>query len=213
MKNIADVIKHAESDQLFWDFYEEAENAQEDAKNTVPGRIIDFLLNDRNDRNEAARTIGLLTTFAARRSLVCWFFYCENESPLFVANSLERYWVDCWPEITHIDESWLAKTKPSENGNLIIDCRWQDTYSASSAVAHAARFAKNQVPHDAIISLSHACIAFQISPTGSSVKFIDWLVNIAVPCAFEGNYMPSEKMFAMADFDFPLIMKNVRSDR
>lgn len=212
IKNIIDVVKRAELDQLNWDFYEDAEDAQEYAKtSTVPGRIVEFLISEINDKNEVDRTMGLLTTFAAKRSLACWFLYCEGEFPLIVANSLEKYWVEYSPDIRHIDEAWLDITEPTENGYPIIDCRWQDTHAASSAVAHAARFAKSQLPHDAIISLSHAFIAFDISPVGSYVKFVDWLINIAAPCAFERKYMPSEKMYAMADFDFPLVMKKVRS--
>lgn len=61
----------------------------------------------------------------------------------------------------------------TENGSLIYDCRRQDMHSASRAVTHAARYAKHQSPHDAVISLAYAFIAFDIFPVGSYVNYID----------------------------------------
>ncbi|KAA0140884.1 hypothetical protein FYZ48_06325 [Gimesia chilikensis] len=211
-QHITEIIKQAELEKLNWDFYEDAEDVEEYArKKTIPGRIVSFIFDEAKEISDAEKIIGLLTTFASRRCLVCWFLYCKNEFPLFVANSLEKYWLEFGPNRQIIDDSWLEITEPTENGSPIYDCRRQDTHSASSAVAHAARYAKKRSPHDAVISLSHAFIAFDISPIGSYVNYIDWLVNVAVPSAFDLEYMPPEKMFVMADFEIPSIMKNVVS--
>ncbi len=209
VKILAEVIHQADLEHLNWDFYEDADDAQEYAREkTVPGRIVDFILNEYKNQNDAVRVTGLLTTFASRRSLVCWFHYCKNELPLSVANSLEKYWVNSWPDRSIIDELWLEIVEPAENGNPIIDCRRQDTISASSAVAHAARFAKKQNLHDAITSLSHAFNAIDVSPVGSYVPYLDWFVKIAYPCAVEGRIMSSKNMYAFADFYFPEEMRN-----
>lgn len=203
VNEIASIIEKAEAEGLFWDFYEDAENVSESSQNTIPGRLVEYLYELGPDIESANRTIGFLTTYAARRSLSCWFVYCIDRRPLAAANGLMDFWLSTNPDSRAIDPEWFQEIQPTTaDGARILDCRWGDTFSASSAVTHAARFAAAHSPLDAITALSHAFIAFDVSPLAPD-KFELWLSDIAYPCARARKRMSLEEQFALAAFDIP----------
>jgi len=205
MQDLRLVIEEAVGADLPWDFYEDGDEVAERAWQTVPGRIVAHLLASPPGWETAERIIGLLTAFAARRSLACWFAYCEEELPLSIAERLVEKWLPPQEGRGAVEEAWLVETPPRENGIAITDCRRSDTGAASSAVAHAARFAKARVALDAITSLSHAFIAFDA--TGRGRRFVEWLVGYAAPAAREGRALSAEEQFALADFAIPPVMR------
>lgn len=201
-------LELAEQDNLTWDFYEDHEDARQHALNTVPGRVVTALFREIDDVDLAARTVGLLSAFAARRSLACWFVYCADEYPLGIANQVIDYWVYPRGNRVVISPEWTTCRWPTDKEGPIVDCRSQETVAASEAVSSAAKFALTGDSHAAILALSLPHVAFDVSPIGHSNDFAAWLIHVAAKVAFAGREMSAEEQFALADFEFPPAMIN-----
>ncbi len=184
-----------------WEFYEPDATLEDVARSTVPGRLLTHLLED-----YSANAVGLLIAYTSRRSLAAWFEYCVDVSPLRISNRLINYWLG--GQIDEIDKAWTKEIPPTENGQLIQDCRWYDTSSASSSVAHAAKFARTRDLLDAIVSLSHANVTFESSPIGSSDVFRNWLGRYAIPDAISIRPMSYSDSVALADYRIPEAMRS-----
>lgn len=209
MHRLSRIVEQGIAEKTRWDFYEDAETAAEDALETVPGRLITGFYESTHDLAAVEHMLGLLTTYAARRSLVCWFAYCDDTKPLWIANRLVDFWTGDDRHPQFIEEAWTEEIAPAEKGIPIVDCRWCDTFSASSAVTNAAKFARTRSRLDAITSLSDSNEAFNQSPIGSVRPFREWLMQIAIPAAAERRALSAQEQFALADFRVPEIFAQV----
>jgi hypothetical protein len=208
--NLAFVVSRAKKDCISWDYHPSMANADWAIENCGAALFISEFSKLCTGSVSATVSLGLLIAFAARRSLVCWFVYCEATHPLMVVDQVIEYWLDLAAGSSaprQIDESWLVPATPKRNGREIVDCRWQDTHSASAAVASAARFAKWGERSDATACLSAAHCAWDISPAGGPDGFEQWLVNVAAPCAIDRRRMTVTEQFAYADFVIPEVMR------
>jgi hypothetical protein len=194
------LIETLEAEGLNWDFYEVDATLEEVRENTVSGQVV-----ARVESLGGPRAAGLLTAFAARRSLACWFVYCADLRPLEIADAVIEHWVIF--QNTTLPKSWSKPIKPMEGNKPIVDCRYSDTASASSAVAHAAKYAGDRNLLDAITSLSHAVGAFDCSPIGSTYVFEKWLLDYAIPIAMQGRAMTEYEAFADADSEWPIQLR------
>lgn len=195
-KSYLNKIRTLEKAGNAWDFFEDADDAVERAKDTVSGIIASDIKSQFGEK-----VLGLCISFAAKRSLVCWFEYCTDMTPLKNINSLIDLWLADKEESTPIE--WTKEVEPKENGTPIVDCRYSDTSSASSSVAHAARYARFKDIHFATIAISHAMIAFETSPVGSEQTpdlFSEWLCRYSVPLALEHRDLVVDELFELADF-------------
>lgn len=211
-QEISAIIKQAEEEGLYWDYWKKHEDPVEFSKRTIPGRIVYHLYDSITDPVTVARTVGLMVSFVARRSLTCWYVYCDDESQLHRINHVVGHWLDMDEKFKQIDPDWFTPLEPMEDGVSIVDCRWQDTLGASSAVANAALFAVSRDPLDAIVSLSDAESAFDVSPAtvGKEFDIGKWLVEYVVPCAYAGRDMTYEEDFAFNDFTVPYLMHRLK---
>jgi hypothetical protein len=196
MIEIKGAIETLESNDLRWDFYEDGAVLEEVCEETVPGQLL-----RRVHAYGGSCAVGLSIAFAAKRGLACWFLYCSDVRPLETVNQTIERWVR--PRIAVLPCLSTEIVQPTENGIRIVDCRQCDTSSASSAVAHAARFANDMKLLDAITSLSHAYEAFNCSPIGSARHFKSWLEDYAIPIAIEGRPMTTVEANAYADYSLP----------
>lgn len=208
------LIKQAEEEELYWDFWKDHEEPIEFSKRTISGRIVYHLLNSISDRKTAERTVGLLVSFVARRALTCWFVYCDDEEPLRRINHVIGHWLKLDEKFQLINPDWFTPMEPMEDFQSIRDCRRQDTFGASSAVANAALYASSRDPLDAIVSLSDAECAFCVSPatTRGDFEIGKWLAEYVVPCACAGRDMTYEEDFAFNDFTVPYPMHRMKRD-
>lgn len=186
-----------------WEFNENAEDAEEQAKDCLPGRLVCYLYDLFDDKAKAIRAIGLLTAFNVRRSLACWFLYCINERPRNIAFSMVEFWLSPDADVSLIDESWLNKTVAIDaHGGLIQDCRSQDTDFVNGAIALATKFALERKLVDAIDALCWAWSAWELSPAGGYDHDLDiWSYKVAAPCAAEMREMTSEEQLAFGNLD------------
>lgn len=192
MLDFSTIISDAEASGLPWDFYEDAEDVSIQCVQTVPGQLIAALRNEAGPDFE--QSIGLLAAYAARRSLICWFVYCESHRPLVVSDRTLQYWFSSEPD--ELPGDFHLPENPFCQGEPIRDCRLTDTASASSAVAHAARYTRTRSLLDAITALSHAYIAHSTSPLTRAADFVTWICHTAGPCSIRRERMTFEQEFA-----------------
>jgi hypothetical protein len=190
------LIESLQADGLNWDFYEPVATLESVRESTISGQVVSRL-----ESLGGPRAVGLMTAFAARRSLVCWFVYCTDGRPLEIADAVIEHWLVSQNEM--MPKSWTEEIRPMEGHKQIVDCRYSDTAQASSAVAHAAKYARDRDLLAAITSLAHAEGSFDCSPVGSTIVFAKWLVDYAIPIALAGRAMTEVEFFADADFQRP----------
>lgn len=127
--------------------------------------------------------LARLAMFAARRALPCWELYCDRNTPHAAIEAIEN-----WLVRGEAPNSWQALSEPDPptyRGKLIIDCRYCDTSFAAAAAADAVRFIISKEPLIATSAISYADGAFDRSPLGKGDNFRNWLVDIAVPAAYQ----------------------------
>lgn len=189
MLNVQSVIERAESKGYHWDFYEDAPDLDSASRSTVPGMIVDAM----REHCSTDRPIGLLTCLIAAKSMPAWFEYCDSETPLKRLRLVLAAWAD-GGDLTILPEDWQTECVPYDrNGSRIRDCRYTDTSSVSSAVAHAVAFLNTRRYSDAVISISHAYVAADVSPAMAVSDFEKWIVSYAVPVALGGGEVTLEQ--------------------
>lgn len=197
--NLSKIIDDAIRLGYAWDFFEEADDVESANLQTVPGEIVTQM----QRKGISDQAVGLLSAYAAKRSLACWFNYCQDTAPLSIINTVIDYWF-CNPEnIFTINEKLFVPVIPMENGEEIRDCRRTDTLSASSAVANCVSYACHRSQIFAITAISHSHIAFESCPDASSRRFEEWLTSVAFPQALALRRLTSAQQWAMADFKVP----------
>lgn len=143
--------------------------------------------------------LAWLSMFAARRALPCWDLYCDGRAPHEAVLAV-REWL-----LTGVaPRNWKPHTKPglpAYRGKRIVDCRECDTGSAASSAAQAARFAASRDPFNAVCALSDAHTAFDQSLLGRSEEFDRWLLDVAVPAAYDCRELTSEERVAFRWYD------------
>lgn len=120
--------------------------------------------------------------FAARRALPCWELYCDRNTPHVAVEAIKNWLLWSTPN------SWQALSEqppPSYRGNLIEDCRYCDTSCVAASVASAVRFIISSKPLIAMSAISYADGAFDQSPLGSCDNLRNWIVDIAIPAAYQ----------------------------
>jgi hypothetical protein len=102
------------------------------------------------------------------------------------------------------DANWddlSVAAAPSHKGIPITDCRFSDTSCAAEAAAHAVLFIRGSDIDDAYRSTVYADMAFDQSPFAESDHFREWLLDFAVPAAFEGREMTSDERESLREYD------------
>jgi len=148
---------------------------------------------------EARQRLAWLSMFAARRALPCWELYCDGEQPIRTVAALES-----WLVAGKLPRSWAAFTEPALPrflGLRIDDCRECDTAAAADSAAWAARFASSGDLTYAVGALVQADGAFDESPLGRREQFRRWLVEVAVPAAWDCRELSRDERKAFRDFD------------
>lgn len=140
-----------------------------------------------------------LAFFAARRALTCWGLYCDGDGPRraveAVGRSLDGGGADApWDGLS-------VAAAPSYKGHPIVDCRSCDTSCAAEAAAHAALFVRGGDTDDAYRCCVYADMAFDQSPLGEGDHFREWLLDVAVPAAYEGREMTASEREALREYD------------
>jgi hypothetical protein len=197
------LIDTLRSEGLNWGFYEDGAKLEDVRENSVSGQVISRL-----NEMGGPRAVGLLIAFAARRSLACWFLYCTDTRLAEIAEDVIQHWLIFQNGTLPI--SATIPIQPMEGDEPIVDCRFSDTSAASSAVAHAAKYARDRNLLDAMISLSHARSSFNNSPVGSVFAFDKWLIDYAIPIALQGREMTEQEAFANADYEPPVQLRRQR---
>ena len=131
--------------------------------------------------------LGWLVYFVARRTLPCWELSCDVSRPRDIVDSLGRHLRDGEP----IDWTDAETATPSPYD----DCRFSDTQSASDAVADAAHYVHHKDPLSAIYCISSADLAYAHVLTED--QFRRWLIEIAVPAAFDKREMELHQLQAL----------------
>jgi hypothetical protein len=197
---------------LDWDFDDESETVEEDYKLSVPGKIVDCIYNSIEDKTAAIRSIGLLSTYAAMRSLMCWFLYCDNKTPLLTCLKLENYWLNEYPLSNGLDDSLCEEVELIDReGDRIVDCRVADTSSVARAVSSAALFALNKSLYHVAYSLSCVDNAFNQSPADCVYTFEKWFFDVAIPITMQGRALTNDELFALAENSIPEDVLNSRN--
>jgi hypothetical protein len=143
--------------------------------------------------------LARLALFAARRALTCWELYCDGDGPRRAVEAVGRYL-----EGGGADEDWddlAVAATPSYKGHPIGDCRFCDTSCAAESAAHAALVVRGGDTDDAYRCLAYADMAFDQSPLGEGDHFREWLLDVAVPAAFEGREMTASEREALREYD------------
>lgn len=155
-------------------------------------------LGDSEPADVARRRLARLAFFAARRALTCWELYCDEDGPLRALEAVER-WLDGRDEDASWDDLTIAAA-PAYRRSPITDCRFCDTSCAAEAAAHAARLIRGGDIDDAYQCVGYADMAFDQSPLGEEDHFREWLLDHAVPVAFEDREMTATEREALRDY-------------
>lgn len=156
-------------------------------------------LGESGPEDVARRRLARLALFAARRALVCWELYCDEDRPRRAVDAVARH-LDgevanaSWNELSIADA-------PAYRGCPITDCRFCDTSCAAESAAHAALFARGGGIDDAYQCLGYADMAFDQSPLCEEDQFRDWLLDFAVPAAFEDWQMTETEQESLREYD------------
>jgi hypothetical protein len=148
---------------------------------------------------DSQRRLGWLGMFAARRALPCWELYCDSDHPIQTVDTVQH-----WLVTGESPESWAPFTQyvaPRFRGQRIVDCRECDASCAAGAATASARFASTGDVSDVITALIEADDAFDQSPLGAKDEFRRWLVEVAVPAAWESRELLPNEQRAFRDFD------------
>lgn len=148
---------------------------------------------------DARRRLAWLSMFVARRALPCWELYCDGEQPIRTVAALE-----IWLVAGKLPRSWDDFTEealPRFLGLRIDDCRECDTGAAAYSAALAAQFASSGDVSCAVGALVQADGAFDESPLGRREQFHRWLVEVAVPAAWDCRELSPDERRAFRDFD------------
>jgi hypothetical protein len=143
--------------------------------------------------------LARLAFFAARRALTCWELYCDGDGPRRAVEAVGR-----WIGDEEVNADWddlSVAAAPAYRGVPISDCRFCDTSCAAEAAAHAALFVRGGDIDDAYRCCVYADMAFDQSPFGESDHFREWLLDLAVPAAFEGREMTASEREALREYD------------
>lgn len=136
--------------------------------------------------------LGWLSMFAARRALPCWELYCDGNGPLDAVIAVRNFL------LTRAEpRTWKNFTKvalPAYKGKRIADCRECDTGCAAESAAQCAKFIATHDLVHAVSGLSAAYMAFDQSPLGKLDEFDRWLLNVAVPAAYDCRELTAEEM-------------------
>ena len=133
---------------------------------------------------EARRRLGRLVFFAARRALTCWELYCDSDGPRRAVEAVGHD-LDGGRKIEPGDDLCIA-VAPAYRGDPIDDCRFCDTSCASQSAAHAAYYLARGDIRDVYDCVGYADMAFDQSPLAEMDHFREWVLEFAVPIAFEG---------------------------
>jgi|GEM_PF-1704957 len=151
--------------------------------------------------------LGWLSIFAAGRALPCWELYCDGNAPQDAVIAVRNFLLS-----RVAPRTWKSFTKaamPAYKGTRIIDCRECDTGCAAESAAQAAKFIATQDSLHAVSALSAAYMAFDQSPLGRLEEFDHWLLNIAVPAAYDCRDLTAEEKVAFRNYSD----EDVRSKR
>lgn len=188
-------------DWIAGDHISEAETAT-----LIPYAIVTFM----SHQDKGKELIGLTSTFVARRSLACWFNYCDDRSPLLLADRIISAIVKHTPGAVKEDDT--TPCFPTEQGMPITDCRQADTMLSSEAVAYAAAYHLTGKAELAVYSLSDAIEAFNESPLGTEEfeeEMLDWIMTYAIPGALEFRDLTIEEQEAMCSFN-PTLLRGLK---
>lgn len=206
--NLADVyrdVRRAAIKGASWEA--DTHLSQSELRRSLPGVVVEAIVSRVSPPHIAFRTVALTCAFAARRSLACWFVYCDDTSPSDTVRRLIT-------AIIEEDRSLIGKadtepTFPKKGGMPIEDCRQSDTLSASTAVAYAVAYFLTRDDNFAAYSLSYSVGAFEDSPIGSDSYeelFSRWLLEVAIPAAAEGRDMTTDEQEMFIDFS-PFLLR------
>jgi hypothetical protein len=157
-------------------------------------RSFETLTSDRADRQ-----LAWLSFFAARRALPCWDLYCDEAGPHRTVDVVQNWLLTGIPPKSW--ETYKGCAKPKFKGKAIIDCREADTSCAAASAAHAARFASTHDSFHAVCGLSAAHMEFDQSPLGSREDFDRWLLDVAVPAAYDCRELSVKEQFAFRTYN------------
>ncbi|WP_339747668.1 hypothetical protein [uncultured Rubinisphaera sp.] len=180
---------------------------QSEVRSSIPWAIVDSIYQSANDPTDAVSIVALTCTFVARRSLACWFNYCDDSYPLQLADRLVSAIIKNDMNAITLDDT--VPCYPTEKGIPIVDCRQADTMAASESVAYAAAYFIKQKIELAVFSLSDATAAFNESPIASydfEERMQEWLLTVAIPAAVEQRELNFEEQSALADFS-PFLLR------
>ena len=147
----------------------------------------------------ARRRLARLALFAARRALACWELYCDEDRPRRAVEAVGRH-LDGGAAAAPWDEFSIA-AGPAYRGRPITDCRFCDTSCAAESAAHAALFVRGGDIDDAYRCVGYADMAFDQSPLREEDHFREWLLDVAVPAAFEDREMTATEQEALRGYD------------
>jgi hypothetical protein len=143
------------------------------------------------------RRVARLCLFAARRALPCWDFYCDGDEPAAAISAAEGWFRSgVLPRKSH-----ETPGRPAYRGVGIDDCRWSDTSSAADAAARLVAYIRTGHELDAMEALSFADAAIDQSPLGVEDDFRRWLVEVAVPAAFEDRSLTDDEVARFRTYD------------
>jgi hypothetical protein len=155
-------------------------------------------LGDSGPGETARRRLARLALFSARRALACWELYCDKDRPRRAVDAVARH-LDGGATDAPWDELSIA-AGPAYRGRPITDCRFCDTSCAAEAAAHAALFVRGGDINDAYQCVGYADMAFDQSPLCEEDHFREWLLDVAVPAAFEDREMTATEQEALKEY-------------
>jgi hypothetical protein len=180
---------------------------EREIRGSRPWVLFDGLGSVIDDPETAHVATALTCAFSARRSLACWFLYCDDTRPLQLADRLiSAIPGDNTVVITRDD---TRPCEPTENGVPITDCRQVDTLSASTSVARAAAYFLTRNREHAVFCLAVVFCAFSespIAPHDYEERMLEWLLTVAIPAAAERRELTLEEQAALADFS-PFLLR------
>lgn len=140
-----------------------------------------------------------LVFFAARRALPCWDLYCDGDKPLLTVKAMELILNGAEKDASL--RRYTSCAAPAYGGVPIVDCRSCDTTCAGVACSEAARFFLKNDLFIAVCALSSAYMAFDQSPMGRKEQFKKWVLEVAVPAAWDCRELTLEEQHRFRSYD------------